>query len=496
MRRLLSPSLIRWPGGLSSRLLLLTAAFALVAEIMILVPSLAAYQESWLLERERAAEEATLAVEAAPEAIVNEKFAGRLLAGAGVNAVALKTEGVRRLLLAAPPMKSTPVLIDLRQGRTVGWLFEPWRTLFGDKDRALRVVAKPRFRGGEFVEIVVASEPLKQDLFRYLLRSLAVSLIISVLAGGLVYLALSAFIVRPMRRLTESIERFRADPEDPEAAPARSGRRDEIGRIEEELTVMQEEVRQALRSRARLAALGEAVAKINHDLRNMLTSAQMASERLADSGDPSVAKALPRLERALDRALGLAQNVLNYGKSEEPPPAAHTIRLLPAVEAAAEDAGLSPEGARLEAGVPPRFQVRADPDQLHRILVNLMRNARQAIEGEAERRGHGVVTVTAGREDGDTVIRVSDDGPGVPEKALERLFQPFASSGRAEGAGLGLAISRELAQAHGGDLKLVDTGPGGAVFEIRLPAGGPEAPHGPAAVEGEGGNARAGAHSV
>jgi signal transduction histidine kinase len=299
-----------------------------------------------------------------------------------------------------------------------------------------------------------------------------------------------------MRRLTESIERFRADPEDADAAPALSGRRDEIGRIEQELTVMQEEVRQALRSRARLAALGEAVAKINHDLRNMLTSAQMASERLAASGDPGVAKALPRLERALDRALGLAQNVLNYGKSEEPPPAARTTRLLPAVEAAAEDAGLSPESVRLEAGVPPRFQVRADPDQLHRILVNLMRNARQAIEGEAERRGHGVVTVTAGRADGDTVIRVADDGPGVPEKSLERLFQPFASSGRADGAGLGLAISRELAQAHGGDLKLVETGPEGAIFELRLPAS-PEAAHPhPAHADGEGGNTKAGAHSV
>ncbi len=464
----------RWPGGLSTRFLLLTAAFAMVAEVMILAPALAEFQERWLLERERAAEVVILTHEAAPYAMVNENLVGKLLAATGVTTVAVRAGGVRRLVFAGRAGGATPVHIDLSAGPSASWLFAPWATLLGAPDRTLRVDARPRFRPSgnkdEIVEIVVPSAPLKSDLEVYLLRTLAVSLVISLTGGALVYLALTAFIVRPMRRVTRSIERFRAAPEDLEAAPEVTGRRDEIGRVEEELARMQEEVRQALRARARLVALGAGVAKISHDLRNMLTSAQMASERLATSGDPKVAKALPRLERALDRALSLAQNVLNYGRSEEPPPATRRILLLPAVEAAAEDAGLTPEGVRLQAEAPAGFQIAVDPEQLHRILVNLMRNARQAIEAVEGRRGVGVVRVTAGREHNETVVRVIDDGPGMTGRARERLFQPFAGSASSGGAGLGLAISRELAQANGGVLDLLETGPSGATFELRLPA--------------------------
>ncbi|MBC6982503.1 HAMP domain-containing sensor histidine kinase [Caulobacter sp. 17J80-11] len=469
MKRLWPPLKIRWPSGLHARLLLLASAFALVTAAMILLPSLAAYHERWLLDRVRSAEIASLAVEAAPNNEVAADLRGQLLQGAGVTAVAVQVEGARRLLSDVPRFNRPPVLVDLRRGRDAWWLVDPWLTLFGDRDRMIRVVAKPQFRSGEFVEVVAPARPLQQALGVYLLRSLLVSAALSLLAGGAVFTALTVFIVRPMKRITGSIERFRADPEDPSAAPEVSGRHDEIGILEEELVRMQEEVRQALRARARLAALGEAVAKINHDLRNMLTSAQMASDRLAASGDPAVAKALPRLERALDRALGLAQNVLNYGKSEEPASAPRALALAPAVEAAAEDAGLAPQGVRLEVEAPSDFRLEADPEQLHRILLNLMRNARQAIEALPEREGRGQVTVAAEVRSGDTVVRIADDGPGLPEKAREHLFQPFAGSATAGGAGLGLAISRELARSHGGDLVLVRTGPDGSVFEIRLP---------------------------
>ena len=149
---------------------------------------------------------------------------------------------------------------------------------------------------------------------------------------------------------------------------------------------MQEDLAQALQSRARLAALGEAVAKINHDLRNMLTSARMASDRLAASGDPKVAQSLPRLERALDRAARLAEEVLAYGRSEEPAPEPRLISLWQAARDAAEDAGLTEGGVRLELDGTAEAPVTADPDQLDRILVNLFRNARQ---GHGGRGTHG-----------------------------------------------------------------------------------------------------------
>jgi signal transduction histidine kinase len=210
------------------------------------------------------------------------------------------------------------------------------------------------------------------------------------------------------------------------------------------------------------------VAKINHDLRNMLTSAQIASERLAASADPDVSRALPRLERALDRAVKLASHVLTYGKTQEAPPEARTVGLAEAAETAAEEARLTRDGVRLDLQVSAADQVLADPDQLHRILVNLMRNAREAIEQQGPE-GRGVVTLSLQQDEGQSRVRLSDNGPGVPAKVRERLFLPFTGSGRAEGAGLGLAIARELAQGHGGDLSLVESGPAGTTFELRLP---------------------------
>lgn len=462
-----------WPGGLSLRLLILTVLFVALAGLMILPSSLVQFEDSWLTDRVRVAEVASLAVDAAPNQVVSDKLSQELLNGAGVVSVAVQSDGVRRLLLAAPRMKRTPYLVDLRV-ETPTSLIAPFETLLGGGGRMVRVVAKPRFRDGDFVEIVAPDGPLRKALADDLFRLTAIFAVISAVAGGLVYLSLNAFFVRPMQKITRAMERFRADPDDPAAQVQLSGRRDELGRAEVELDRMQIDLRAALNSRARLAALGEAVAKINHDLRNMLTSAQIASERLAQSGDPKVAQTLPRLERALDRAVRLATDVLEYGKSEEAPPSPVVLALRPALEAAAEDAGLSidgsaPDGVGLDTTIGPRDQVRADPDQLHRILVNLMRNGREAIAGHEGASGRGRIAVSLEHEGETSIIRLTDNGPGVSDRARARLFQPFAGSSRPGGAGLGLAIAHELALAHGGDLALIRTGPEGSVFDIRLP---------------------------
>jgi len=461
----------RAPDGLSARLLLLTVAFTLAVEALIMGPNLAAFHERWLRDRLQAAELASVGVEALPYSAVEDDTAAELMRIGGVQAVALTEQGVRRLLLQAPNLPRAPELIDLRRQDSWGRLTDPWRTLFGHPDRSLRVQAKPRYRSGDFIEIVTPAQPLKLELKTFLLNSLIVSLLVSVTAGALLYGGLALLVLRPLRRVTRSMERFAVDPESEAEAP--SDRHDEIGRVERELSRMQEEVRHSLRSRARLVALGEAVAKINHDLRNMLTSAQMASERLATSADPQVAKALPRLERALSRAANLSRNVLEYGRSEEPAAQKTRVVLTKALTLAAEDAGLEPDGVALIKQLPPRFAVEADADQLYRILVNLMRNARQAIEADPgrppERRGKGAITVSAFGQDGFCVVRIADDGPGIPPRLAERLFEPFVSSKSSEGTGLGLTISRELAALNGGDLRLVESDGAGATFELRLP---------------------------
>ncbi len=452
--------------GLSARLLLLTVLFVMLAELFSLIPALASFEEGWLSTRVRAAELASLAVEASP-AGVSDHMAGELLEGAGVVSVAVQSDGVRRLLLQAPAMARFPALIDLRYTNVFDTIGAPFQVLIPGGPPMLRVVARPQFRTGDFVEIVVPAAPLRREMVAYMERLLVASVAVSVVAGLIVYLALNAFLVRPMQKITQSMERFRARPEDPEARLKLSGRRDEIGRAEAELSRMQDDLRTALHSRARLAALGEAVAKINHDLRNMLTSAQMVAERLQGSGDPRVAQALPRLERALDRAASLSQNVLEYGRSEEPAPVLRELLLAPAVQAAAADAGLDPLGVRLEMALSVDLHVRADPEQLDRILVNMFKNAREAIEGSGRETGR--VRLTAEPQAHQMLIRIVDDGPGVPERMRERLFQPFSGSGRPDGSGLGLAIARELARAHGGDLELKETGPEGSVFELQLP---------------------------
>jgi len=472
-----SPRRFFWPGGLSARLLVLTVLFVALGGALTLPPSLAAYEEQWLLDRVRAAELASLAPEVAPDRVVSEQLKAQFLNGAGVDIVAVSVDGSRSLVFARPGAGQARglYLVDLRsKAQSLGWL-APFRTLFGPDGRRVRVVAEPRFRHGDFVEFVASDAELKRALANYLWRQVLIVAFVSTITGILVFLALNMFLVRPMQRITRSMERFRADPEDPAAHVELSGRRDEIGRAETELDRMQADLRVALHSRARLAALGEAVAKINHDLRNMLTSAQIASERLAALKDPKVSQALPRLERALDRAVRLATEVLAYGKTQEPAPEVRTLPLAPAVEAAAEEARLTPDGVKLVNEVRKDDRIAADPDQLHRILVNVMRNAREAIEHAPERSRSGVIRVTLAQEEGASLVRVADNGPGVPERARERLFQPFAGSGRPEGAGLGLAIARELAQGHGGDLTLSETSPEGAVFLLRLPGAPPRA---------------------
>jgi signal transduction histidine kinase len=286
----------------------------------------------------------------------------------------------------------------------------------------------------------------------------------------LLFFALHYLLVRPMWRITENMIAFRGDPENPSRIIAETGRQDEIGTAEEELASMQRELASMLHQKSRLAALGLAVSKINHDLRNLLASAQLFSDQLSTSPDPKVQRFAPKLMRALERAIAFCQSTLSYGGAQEAPPERKTIEVEPLIEEVHEALGLGLDvPIRWIVAVERGLTVEADHDQLFRVLVNLARNAMQALETRGARDpARDQIRITGRREGSVAVIEVSDTGPGVPEKAQAHLFQAFQGSARSGGTGLGLAIAAELVRAHGGDIRLVP-GTIGATFSVSIP---------------------------
>jgi signal transduction histidine kinase len=329
--------------------------------------------------------------------------------------------------------------------------------------------------GGEYIELVMDEQPLRRAMLRYSVDILLLSLLISAITAALVYLALHYMFVRPMRRVTANMIAFRADPENSDRVIAPSGRLDEIGTAERELATMQTELASMLHQKNRLAGLGLAVSKINHDLRNLLASAQLFSDRLAKIPDPGVQRFAPKLMHALERAIAFCQSTLSYGRLQEPPPERRPILLEPLVEEVHENLGLGADAPiRWISAVERGLVVEADYDQLFRILLNLARNAVQAMESQAtEGRtdrdpGRDQIRITGRREGAVVVIEVSDTGPGFSEQARAHLFEAFQGSTRTGGTGLGLAIAAELVRAHGGEIRLVE-GTIGATLRLTIP---------------------------
>lgn len=456
------------PPGLAGRLLALTVVVVLMGEVLVFAPALAGFHAAWLQDRINLAQTAALALEASPDREIGMSLQRELLANAEVERVALRRGDERELVIAAPAAAETegaPVITydyrDVARVERLSWAFE---SFFAPEGRILRVLAQPRFESGEFIEVMLAETPLKRAMGSFALRTFLLATLVSLSAGAIVYLTLNIAFVRPMRRLTAAIERFRDAPEAPSMPFERNDRSDEIGRAEQAAADMADQIRQSLRQRERLAQLGGAVARIAHDLRNMLSTAQLVTERLALSADPTVRLVAPRLERAIGRAAGLASATLQFGRVEEAAPVLRPVRLEEAAQEAAQDALAPFPNVSAEVVVDPSLVVLADPDHLHRILVNLLRNAGQALAGRINPR----VRLRGVRAPEGAVLEVIDNGPGVSPETSARLFEPF--SAKAQGTGLGLAIARELARAMGGEVRLVRTSAEGALFAVTLPA--------------------------
>lgn len=474
--------------GLPTKLLVITILFVMLAEVLVFVPSIASYRLNWLQTRIDSARLAAMAAEASEGGTVPAMVRRDLLNSAQVRAVALKKSDRRRLVLPADEPLVVDATFDLREMKYDGF----WNS-FGDRlgliSDALYVFVAPRGRmiaiygnmqegtgepsptpstaaadssPQEYVEVVLPEAPLRAAMVRHGLNILGLSIIISIIAATAVYFTLIHVLVRPMMRITQSMLHFAENPEDPTRVIEPGGRRDEIGVAETQLASMQTQLNQLLQQRRRLAELGLAVSKINHDLRNMLSSAQLISDRLGELPDPTVQRFAPKLIASLDRAIKFCNDTLRFGRAEEAAPRRDLFSLAALVEEVGDGLGLPRENLEWQILMSPTLQVDADRDHLYRVLNNLARNAVQALEAHGQSAMEqrkappaGWITVSAERRGRDTIIEVSDNGPGVPAKAREHLFKAFKGGARKGGSGLGLAIAAELINAHGGEISLV-----------------------------------------
>lgn len=447
--------------SLSARLLILTVFFVMLAEVFIFVPSVAKFRVDWLRERINAAYLVMLVFDAAPNRAVGEMLKVELLSQVGAHNVLVRRGGARLVLDGAAPAHIDATFRLANQ--------EPWEIVFDAVDvyfqtgnRVIRVLSPSAADPSIEIELVLDEAPMRRDMLSFGWRIFLLSVVISLFTATLVYFSLHWMLVRPMSRITESMTAFSEKPEDVRRIIQPSRRTDEIGTAERQLAAMQHGLRAALTQKDHLAALGTAVAKINHDLRGALSTALLVSDSLEGSDDPEVRKLAPVVITSIERAVALCSQTLDYAGGAEKEVKRQRFQLHPLVAEiktmieAPEENPVTFENRTLDA-----FLIDGDRDQVYRILGNLCRNAAEA--------GATGITVSGKPTPNGVEIDVRDNGPGLPPRARAKLFQPFEGSARAGGTGLGLAIARELAEGHGGDLTLVSSDASGTLFRLSLP---------------------------
>ncbi|WP_022727682.1 sensor histidine kinase [Fodinicurvata sediminis] len=450
-------------NSLSARLLLLTIAFVMLAEVLIFAPSVANFRQNYLEERLATAHLAVLSLEATPDLMIDDELTYELLSHVPAESVMLYRPGrTPSLTLAMEGIPEPEAVYDLREAGFFTLIGDALMTLLRSEDRRIELWGVSPKDNDSVVRMVLMEGPLCEEMWAFAWRILGLSLLISVITAALVYVTLLSVLVRPMRRITENMISFRQDPEDESRIIRPSDRQDEIGLAERQLRDLQTALRASLHRKTRLAAIGVAATKINHDLRNILSTAQLSSDSLAESEDPNVRRAFPKLMQTLDRAVGLCSHILNFAREGPIHLEIAPLDLQGLLDEVGTSLQQDQEDERdWQVHLPDSLNLNGDRQQLYRVFMNLAHNAYQA--------GATRVEVQGQVEDNNLCLDIGDNGPGLAPRTRERLFQPFAASARSGGTGLGLAIAREILRAHGGDIRLLRSDAQGTSFRLTLP---------------------------
>lgn len=453
---------------LSGRFLTLTVIFVMLAEILIFVPSVARFREDYLLSRLERAQIASLAL--LDDDMISADLEEELLRNAEVFNVVLRRDEARQLILSSPMPHSISETYDLRDASALALIRDAIAQLADPENKVVRVIGSPVREAGLLIEVAMETKGLRSAMIDYGLTILFLSAVISVITALLLFLTVQTFLVKPIKGVVHYMKTYAADPQDVRRIITPSSNLRELREAEEALASMQTQMTGSLRQKERLAQLGSAVAKISHDLRNILTSAQLFTDRIEMSSDPTVKRLVPKLMNSMTRAVHLCESTLAFGKAEEPTPRLERVCLADVVGDVVDSERLSigEHDLSFAEDVPVTLMVRADGEQLYRVIFNLVRNARQAIVQSGQ---PGEINIQAWETGDQWLIQVADTGPGLPAKAQEHLFTAFQGGVSKGGTGLGLAISQELVRGHGGELRLVETGAEGTVFEVCLPKG-------------------------
>lgn len=452
--------------SLSGRFLILTVIFVILAEVLILVPSVARVREDYLLSRLERAQIASLALLA--DDMISSDLEQELLKNAGVYNVVLRRDEARQLVLSSEVPGPVTATYDLRDPTAIQLIRDSLYQLFQPENRVIRVIGNPVREAGLEIEVTMSTNPLRNTMLESAGSIFLLSAIFSVVTAFLLFFSVRSVILKPIKGVIGHMHVYAQDPEDARRIIEPSASLRDLREAEIALHDLQTQLTGALRQKERLAQLGSAVAKISHDLRNILTSAQLFSDRLEGSDDPTVKRLAPKVVSSVSRAVNLCEATLAFGKAEEPAPRLAQVSLIDIVGDVidSERLAVGEDDISFAEDIPATMRLRADPEQLYRVIFNLVRNARQAIESSGE---GGEIAVGAEESNTHWLIRISDTGPGLPPKAQENLFTPFQGGARKGGTGLGLVISAELVRGHGGQIELEKTGPEGTVFLVLLP---------------------------